>query len=257
MSRWYRLNGSDTGTVSGVKTAEVRVDALPWRGRLPRTAAGVLKGCGGELEKLMKIVQSGSDIFEIDTSTLEYGHEGGCLTVSIETNTDVVDMTITSDKLSAPSGTIKTITVNGVPVTVNRNYYKYKPIGDPGASDVYNAVLEICMPKNELDEEKKETLTINGYKIPIRQKFNFVGRMDVDCIPGELPSSQGRETMNVRSNYEDYTITIKDCEGSDLLFDLVDPITGASVSKVVLNYRGDEKQVKLVASSHVETEIFE
>lgn len=257
MSRWYRLNGSDTGTVSGVKTAEVRVEALPWRGRLPRTVAGVLKGCGGEVEKLIKLVQSGEDVFEMSSPDLVYGYEGGCLNVFIDTNTESLDLSIISDKVSAPSGSIKTITVNGVPVSVNRSFYKYKPVGDPGASDVYSVVVEVCMPENLSEEEKLETLTINGYKIPIRQAFNFVGRLEVDCIPSEIPANQGRESMHVRSNYDDYTITIKDCDGLELPFDLIDPVTEQGVSKVVMNYRGDEVQVKLVTLSHVETEIFE
>lgn len=207
-------------TQAGIGPHTVKVTVPAWKGRLERdTFVTVTKE---NQHKIVYIDQTAVLVNDVIPKSLIFSAAGEAKSVTLSTNAQSLIGVIAATNGLLPSSVIRDMTIGDITITVDGTSLQYGVPSDPGATGLYTVVFTITMPKNETNNQKLETFTINGQVVTINQLAGFDPYLYFEEKSKLVPGQAGTDSVGILSN-TDYDIEIITCTGVDSSYLDVDP----------------------------------
>lgn len=239
-SSWLNLSHDE-----GVGTTIVLAKADgPHTGRIDRIATRTVTKKRNNNQKMVKFLQKGKSILDVNPRLITYPKTGGVGNVTIRTNAGTLSGIITSIT-GFPTAQITSVVVDGVRLNIDggSQSWQYAIAGDPGRDREYIVQLEVKMPPNDKYGIKSEVLTFNGEIVQLIQE-SVGDYLDIDRYEDFVGGESGSISIEIKSNTE-YKIEIVECN------ETAGHIT-LNPTSVELDYMGSPKKVDVIASNKTE-----
>lgn len=204
------------GAYSGISSSQTPVTAASgYSGRLDRSTSGTVTKDRTGANIPVTFIQRGKNVHDVSPLSLSYTDKGETKDVNLTTNAETLTAVLISLGGDTTYARIMEVIVQGMPLPIENGTinWQYALPNDPGANAAYSVVLKIKMPENRTANPRKEQLIINGTIVNITQQ-EVQDYIRLDRESDEIEYTAGFIDLGIKSNVDNYTISIVECDSA-------------------------------------------